>query len=57
MEPSKPIQQFVILSKTASGKACEQLINQVLSHKSIFQFGELLIEASIQQVRLDDDMK
>lgn len=42
--------QFLVLSKTAKGAACVALIQQVLSNKKIFVFGELLAMPNVQAV-------
>ena len=36
------LEQYLILAKTAKGKACEALIMQAISHPKTFVFGELL---------------
>uniref|UniRef100_A0A4W5LD57 Uncharacterized protein n=1 Tax=Hucho hucho TaxID=62062 RepID=A0A4W5LD57_9TELE len=36
------LEQFTLLAKTARGRACMALIQQVLSNKKLFVFGELL---------------
>lgn len=43
--------QFLVLAKGAKGAACVALIQQVLSHKKIFVFGELLAMPNVQAVR------
>lgn len=47
--------QFLVLAKGAKGAACVALIQQVLSHKKIFVFGELLAMPNVQAVRMRDD--
>lgn len=37
-----PLNQFVILAKSAQGKACEALVRDALEHTGVFVFGELL---------------
>lgn len=44
------IEQFCILAKAQKGRACVALIQQVLNHKKIYSFGELLIVPSIAAV-------
>ena len=44
------IEQFCILASSQKGRACAGVINQVISHKKIFNFGELLEIVSIKQV-------
>ena len=36
------LEQFLLLAKNARGRACVALIQQVLSNKKLFVFGELL---------------
>lgn len=36
------LEQFLILAKTQKGRALDMMIQQVISHKKIFTFGELL---------------
>lgn len=45
------MEQFCILAGTTKGKACSALIQQVLNHKNIFTFGELLEVPSIKQLQ------
>mmetsp|Transcript_24933 Transcript_24933/g.36776 ORF Transcript_24933/g.36776 Transcript_24933/m.36776 type:complete len:259 (-) Transcript_24933:171-947(-) len=45
------LEQFCILARTLKGRACVALIQQVLSHSSIYVFGELLSVPSIQALR------
>lgn len=42
--------QFLVLAKAAKGAACVALIQQVLSNKKIFVFGELLAMPNVQAV-------
>ena len=44
------MEQFCILAKTQKGKACVAVVQQVLSHRNIYNFGELLDVASIRQL-------
>lgn len=46
--------QFLVLGKTAKGAACVALIQQVLSNRKIFVFGELLALPNVQAVRTDN---
>lgn len=48
---------FLILAKTARGKAAIALIQQVLNHKKVFVFGELLDEPVIQALKGTEDSK
>jgi COP9 signalosome complex subunit 7 len=41
------LQQFCILAKTQKSRACSALVQQVLSHRKIFLFGELLSVPSV----------
>lgn len=43
--------QFLVLAKGAKGAACVALIQQVLSNKKLFVFGELLAMPNVQAVR------
>jgi COP9 signalosome complex subunit 7 len=45
------LEQFCILARTQKGRACVALILQVLNHKKIYVFGELLDVPSIQALR------
>jgi hypothetical protein len=47
---AETIEQFCILAKTAKGRACTALIQQVLTDKRVFVFGELLALPSVQEV-------
>ena len=42
--------QFLVLAKGAKGAACVALIQQVLSSKKLFVFGELLAMPNVQAV-------
>lgn len=42
--------QFLVLAKGAKGAACVALIQQVLSNKKLFVFGELLAMPNVQAV-------
>lgn len=44
--------QFLVLAKGAKGAACVALIQQVLSNKKLFVFGELLAMPNVQAVRV-----
>lgn len=46
--------QFLVLAKGAKGAACVALIQQVLSNKKLFVFGELLAMPNVQAVRLNN---
>lgn len=43
--------QFLVLAKGAKGAACVALIQQVLTNKKLFVFGELLAMPNVQAVR------
>lgn len=45
------ISQFCTLAESQKGNACVLLIQQVISHKKIFAFGELLEIDSIAQLK------
>lgn len=45
------IYQFIKLAESQKGRACAALINQVLNHKKIFTFGELLAIPSIASLK------
>jgi COP9 signalosome complex subunit 7 len=42
--------QYLILAKNSKGKACAQLIQQVLGAPNVYVFGELLDLPNVQQV-------
>eukprot|EP00608_Synchroma_pusillum_P004456 CAMPEP_0198419916 /NCGR_PEP_ID=MMETSP1452-20131203/516_1 /TAXON_ID=1181717 /ORGANISM="Synchroma pusillum, Strain CCMP3072" /LENGTH=228 /DNA_ID=CAMNT_0044140055 /DNA_START=27 /DNA_END=709 /DNA_ORIENTATION=+ len=44
-------EQFCLLAKTARGRACAALIQQVLASKKVFVFGELLAMPTVQELR------
>lgn len=46
-----PIEQYVLLSKSAKGAACLELIKQVLEAPGVYVFGELLEMPNIAEVR------
>lgn len=45
------LEQFTILAKSAKGKACLELIKQVLESPGVHVFGELLSMPNIKEVR------
>lgn len=45
-----PLEQFVLLAKSAKGAAAVGLIKQVLEAPNVYVFGELLEMANIQEV-------
>lgn len=47
---SNPLEQFVLLAKSAKGSAAVSLINQVLDAAGVYVFGELLDMPNIQDV-------
>ena len=47
---SNPLEQFVLLSKTAKGAAAVSLVKQVLEAPGVYVFGELLDMPNIQEV-------
>lgn len=44
------MEQFCILASTQKGRACAALIQQAISHRKLFNFGELLEIPSVQQL-------
>lgn len=47
---NNPIEQYVLLSKSAKGAACLELIKQVLEAPGVYVFGELLAMPNIAEV-------
>ncbi|XP_022917585.1 COP9 signalosome complex subunit 7b isoform X2 [Onthophagus taurus] len=47
---SNPLEQFILLAKTAKGSACLELIKQVLEVPGIYVFGELLDMPNIKEL-------
>lgn len=47
---ASPLEQFVLLAKSAKGAAAVGLIKQVLEAPGVYVFGELLDMPSIQEV-------
>ena len=47
---SSPLEQFVLLAKSAKGAAAVSLIKQVLEAPGVYVFGELLDMPNIQEV-------
>lgn len=47
-----PLEQFVLLSKTAKGAAAVELIKQALEAPGVYVFGELLDMPNIKEVGL-----
>jgi len=45
------VQQFKILAKSTSGKATAAIVEQVIKHKQIYMFGEILDLPCVQNVR------
>lgn len=45
-----PVEQFVLLAKSAKGAACLELIKQVLEVPGVHVFGELLVMPNIVEV-------
>jgi COP9 signalosome complex subunit 7 len=44
------LQQYLLLAKSAKGKACAAVIQQALSAANVYVFGELLEMQNVQQV-------
>jgi len=47
---NKPLEQFLLLAKTARGAALRTLVEQVLEAPDIYVFGDLLELACVQEV-------
>ena len=47
-----PLEQFILLAKSARGAAIIKLINQVLETPGIYVFGELLQMPNVQEVNV-----
>uniref|UniRef100_A0A7S3GVI1 PCI domain-containing protein n=1 Tax=Spumella elongata TaxID=89044 RepID=A0A7S3GVI1_9STRA len=45
------LEQFCILARTQKGRACAALIQQVLNHRKIYVFGELLAQPAVQSLK------
>lgn len=45
-----PLEQFVLLAKSAKGAACTELVKQVLEAPGVYVFGELLDMPNISEV-------
>ena len=50
--PSNPLEQFVLLAKSAKGAAAVELVKQALDAPGVYVFGELLDMPNIVEVRL-----
>ncbi|KAF0685604.1 Aste57867_22533 [Aphanomyces stellatus] len=50
------LEQFTLLAKTARGRACVALIQQVLSNKKLFVFGELLDMPNVKAMAESDQI-
>ena len=48
---SNPLEQFVLLAKTAKGAATVELIKQALEASGVYVFGELLDMPHVKEVR------
>ena len=48
------LKQFCILASKQKGRACAALIQQVISNKKIFNFGDLLSMPSVLQLNDSD---
>jgi len=51
------LQQFLILAKSAKGKACSALIQQALAAPNVLVFGELLGHPNVQQLAGTEEQK
>ncbi|XP_018330329.1 COP9 signalosome complex subunit 7a isoform X2 [Agrilus planipennis] len=47
---NNPLEQFVLLAKTAKGAACLELVKQVLESPGVYVFGELIDMPSISEL-------
>ena len=47
---SNPLEQFVLLAKTAKGAAAVELVRQALEAPHVYVFGELLDMPNMQEV-------
>ena len=47
---TNPLEQFMLLAKTAKGAAAVELIKQALEAPGVYVFGELLDMPNIQEV-------
>ena len=47
---ANPLEQFVLLAKSARGAAAVELVKQVLEAPGVYVFGELLDAPNIQEV-------
>lgn len=52
MESDAKIQQFLLLCKSARGRALCELINKATAEPGLFAFGELLDAPSISEVSI-----
>lgn len=48
---SSALEQFLLLGKSAKGRACAALLEKAISSPSVFAFGELLDMPNVQAVR------
>ncbi|XP_031351303.1 COP9 signalosome complex subunit 7b isoform X1 [Photinus pyralis] len=49
---NNPLEQFVLLAKSAKGAACVELIKQVLETPGVYVFGELLDMPNVQELAI-----
>lgn len=52
-----PLEQFVLLAKSAKGAAAVELIKQALESPGVYVFGELLDMPNISEVYLLNEIK
>lgn len=52
-----PLEQFVLLAKSAKGAAALELVKQTLEAPGVYVFGELLVMPSIQELAAGDGAK
>lgn len=50
--PVNPLEQFVLLAKSAKGAAAVGLVKQALEAPGVYVFGELLEMSNIQEVKI-----
>ncbi|XP_045475416.1 COP9 signalosome complex subunit 7b isoform X2 [Harmonia axyridis] len=54
---NNPLEQFVLLAKSAKGAACNELIKQVLESPGVYVFGELLDMPNITELKNGPEVK
>ncbi len=51
-EKQNPMEQFVLLAKSAKGAAAVELVKQALAAPGVYVFGELLDAPNIKEVKV-----